>query len=125
MKPCWVGLLALLVLAIWVGSGNAHGIDPLVQDLKTGDEPTRIRAIIALGQSGDPTAAEVLRAAQDDESHLVRQYARHALMDLLRILAHTSRLVTRWLDELLARTEERLEVPQRTMVQPTIENPRD
>jgi HEAT repeat protein len=109
MKRYRVGLLVLLIVAAWVGPGSTSGIDPLIQDLKTGDEPTRIRAVVALGQSGDPTAVEVLRNALHDESHLVRQYALHALTDLLRILEHTSRLVTRWLHDLLGQLEQRLE----------------
>jgi HEAT repeat protein len=125
MKLCQVGMLALLVIAAWVGPGDASGIDPLIQDLKTGDEPIRIRAVVALGQSGDPAAVEVLREALHDESRLVRQYALHALTDLLRILEHTSRLVTRWLHDLLGRLEQGLEESQTTAAEQPISTTRD
>ena len=90
----------------WVGSGSARGIEPLVHDLRTGDEATRVRAVLALGHSGEAHAVEVLREALYDESPLVRQYALHAFKQLLLELAQTSRLVTQWLDALLERLEE-------------------
>jgi biopolymer transport protein ExbB/TolQ len=117
MKQYGVGLLALLIVAAWVGSGWASSIDVLIQDLKTGDEPTRIRAVVALGHSADPKAVEALREALHDESQLVRRYALQALKDLLQILERTSRLVTRWLHDLVDRLEQRLEEPQTTAVQ--------
>jgi hypothetical protein len=79
-----------------------------------------VRAVLALGHSDDPQAVEVLRHALHDESQLVRKHALQALRHLLLILAHTSRLVTHWLHDLLERVEERLEEPQVTIVkQPT------
>jgi HEAT repeat protein len=125
MKPYRVGMLALLVWVAWVGPGFARGIDPLIQDLKTGDETTRIRAVVALGHSGDPTAVEVLREALNDESRLVRQYAIQALTDLLRILEHTSHLVTRWLHDLRVRFEQRLEEPQTIAAQKSLSTTRE
>ena len=115
-----VGLLVVLVVMVWVGAGSARGIEPLMHDLRTGDEATRVRAVLALGHSGDPQAVEVVRQAFHDESPRVRQYARHAIKHLLLRLAQTSRLVTQWLDDLL----ERLEAPHVTTVQPPIEPPR-
>jgi HEAT repeat protein len=120
MKPCRVGMFALLVVAVWVGPGYARGIDSLIQDLKTGDETTRIRAVVALGRSGDPAAVESLREALSDESRLVRQYALHALTDLLRVLEHASHLVSRWLHDLREQLEQRLEGPQTTAVRRSI-----
>ncbi len=114
MKPYWIGLLALLVWVASVGSAGASGIDALIQDLRTGDEATRIRAVVALGNSADPQAVEALHEALHDESRLVRQYALHALKDLLEILERTSRLVTRWLHDLVDRLEQQLEEPQTT-----------
>ncbi|HXH14494.1 MAG TPA: HEAT repeat domain-containing protein [Alphaproteobacteria bacterium] len=114
MKPYWIGLLALLVWVASVGSGGASGIDALIQDLRTGDETTRIRAVVALGDSADPKAVGALQEALHDESRLVRQYALHALKDLLQILERTSRLVTRWLHDLVDRLEQQLEEPQTT-----------
>jgi hypothetical protein len=125
MKPCWVGILALLLWAAWVGLGTARDLNPLIQDLKTGDEPTRIRAVVALGHSGDPTAVEILREALNDESQLVRKYALHALTDLLRILEHTSRLVTRWLRDLLGQLEQGLAESQMTGAKKPIVTTRD
>jgi hypothetical protein len=124
MKLCSVGLLVVLVAVACAGPGAARGLEPLVQDLRTGDEPTRVRAVLALGHSGDPHAVEVLRQAVHDESPLVRTHALQALKHLLLSLAHTSRLVTHWLDELLKRVEEQLEAPQVTTVQRPIETPR-
>jgi urease accessory protein UreH len=112
VKPCWVGIVVLLVLAVWVSSGSTSSIDPLIEDLKTGDETTRVRAVVALGHSRDPQAVEALREALHDESGLVRQYALHALADLLRILEHTSQSFTRWLRDLRDRLEQRLDEPQ-------------
>jgi HEAT repeat protein len=120
MKWCWGGILIVLVVIAWVGSGSARGLEPLVHDLKTGDEATRVRAVLALGDSGDAQAVEVVRDAFHDESPLVRQYARHAFKQLLLRLAQTSRLVTQWLDDLLDRWEE----PHVITVQPPTESPK-
>ena len=120
MKWCWGGLLIVLVVMAWVGPGAARGLEPLVHDLRTGDETTRVRAVLALGHSGEAQAVEVLREALHDESPRVRQYARYALKQLLLRLAQTSRLVTQWLDALL----ERLEAPHVITVQPPTETPR-
>ena len=120
MKLCWVGLLVVSVAVACAGHGAARGLEPLVQDLRTGDEPTRVRAVLALGHSGDPHAVEVLRQAVHDESPLVRQHALQALKQLLLSLAHTSRLVTHWLHDLL----ERLEEPHVATVKPLTETPR-
>jgi HEAT repeat protein len=114
------GLLIVLVVMAWVGSGAARGIEPLVHDLRTGDEATRVRAVLALGHSGDPQAVEVVRQALHDESPLVRQYARQAFKQLLLRLAQTSRLVTQWLDDLI----ERLEEPHVITVKPPTDPPR-
>ena len=114
------GLLIVLVVMAWVGSGAARGIEPLVHDLRTGDEATRVRAVLALGHSGEAHAVEVLREAFHDESPRVRQYALHAIKQLLLRLAQTSRLVTQWLEALL----ERLEEPHVITVQPPTETPR-
>ena len=124
MKLCWVGLLVVLVVAAWVSPGSARGLEPLVHDLRTGDEPTRVRAVRALGHSGDPQAVEVLRHALHDESQLVRNHALQALRHLLLSLAHTSRLVTHWLHDLLEQVEERLEERQATTMPRPIETPR-
>jgi hypothetical protein len=61
MKRCWGGLLIVLVITAWVGPGSARGLEPLVHDLRTGDEATRVRAVLALGHSGEAQAVEVLR----------------------------------------------------------------
>jgi HEAT repeat protein len=121
MKRCGIGMLVVLVLVAWVGPGSARGMEPLVHDLRTGDETTRVRAVLALGHSGDPQAVEVLRHALHDESPLVRTHALEAFKHLLLTLAHASRLVTHWLHELLERLEERLEEPQVTTVKGSIE----
>jgi hypothetical protein len=120
MKRYWVGMLVVLVVMVWVGSGSARGIEPLIHDLRTGDEATRVRAVLALRDSGDPQAVEALRDALHDENPRVRQYALQAFKHLLLILAQTSRLVTQWLDELL----ERLEEPHVITVQPPTGTPR-
>ena len=120
MKRCWGGLLIVLMVMAWVGSGSARGLEPLVHDLRTGDEATRVRAVLALGHSGEAQAAEVLREALHDESPRVRQHARHAFKQLLLGLAQTSRLVTQWLDDLLERWEE----PHVITVPPPTEPPR-
>jgi HEAT repeat protein len=120
MKLRWGGILIVLVVMAWVGPGAARGLEPLVHDLRTGDETTRVRAVLALGHSGEAQAVEVLREALHDESPRVRQYARYALKQLLLRLAQTSRLVTQWLDALL----ERLEAPHVITVQPPTETPR-
>jgi hypothetical protein len=120
MKRCWGGILIVLVVVAWVGPGAARGLEPLVHDLRTGDEATRVRAVLALGHSGDAQAVEVLREALHDESPRVRQHALQAFKHLLRMLAQTSRLVTQWLDALL----ERLEEPHVITVQPPTEPPR-
>jgi HEAT repeat protein len=115
-----VGMLIVLVVIAWVGSGSARGIEPLVHDLRTGDEATRVRAVLALGHSGEAQAVEVIREAFHDESPRVRQYALQAFKQLLLGLAQTSRLVTQWLDALL----ERLEEPHVITVPPPTEPPR-
>jgi hypothetical protein len=116
MKLYWIGIVVLLIMGAWAGHGSAGDLAPFIHDLKTGDESTRIRAVMALGESGDPHAVDALREALQDDSRLVRQYALHALMDLLRILEHTSRLVTRWLHELRDRFAQPVEEPQTTAV---------
>jgi len=124
MKLCSVGLLVVCVAVACAGPGAARGLEPLVQDLRAGDEPTRVRAVLALGHSGDPQAVEVLRQAVHDESPLVRTHALLALKHLLLSLAHTSRLVTHWLHVLLERVEAQLEEPHVTTVKPSTEPPR-
>lgn len=109
MRQRQVWIISLLIVVAWMSAGYASDIDALIQDLKNGDESTRIRAVVALGQSGDPQAVEVLREAMHDESQLVRKYALYALRDLLQVLERTSRLVTRWLHDLLDRVEQQLE----------------
>jgi HEAT repeat protein len=113
-------MLIVLIVMAWVGSGSARNIEPLVHDLRTGDEATRVRVVLALGHSGEGHAVEVVRDAVHDESPLVRQYALHAFKQLLLRLAQTSRLVTQWLDDLL----ERLEEPHVITVKPPTEPPR-
>jgi hypothetical protein len=120
MKRYGIDMLIVLIVIAWVGSGSARGLEPLVHDLRTGDEATRVRAVLALGHSGDAQAVEVLREALHDESPRVRQYALHAIKQLLLRLAQTARLVTQWLDTLL----ERLEAPHVITVQPPTETPR-
>ena len=116
MKRWWVGMLVVLVVVAWTGPAAARSIEPLVHDLRTGDEATRVRAVLALGYSDDPQAVEILRHALHDESQLVRKHALQALRHFLLILTHTSRLFTHWLHELLERVEEGLEEPQVTIV---------
>jgi HEAT repeat protein len=124
MKLCSAGLLVVFVAVACAGPGAARGLEPLVQDLRTGDEPTRVRAVLALGHSSDPHAVEVLRQAAHDDSQLVRTHALLALKHLLLSLEHTSWLVTYWLHALLAQVEEQLEEPQGTTVKPSTEPPR-
>jgi hypothetical protein len=122
MKRAWLGMLVILVVA-WGNLAAARGLDPLIHDLTTGDESARVRAVVALGRSGDPQAVEVLRQALHDDSALVRQHALRALKELLLALVQTSRLVTAWLNDLLARLEERLEEPPVTTVTGPIDPP--
>jgi hypothetical protein len=124
MKRCWVGPIVVLLLVAWVSPGSARDLEPLVHDLRSGDETTRVRAVMALGHSGDPQAVEVLRHAVHDDSQLVRKHALQALKHLLLVLTHTSRLVTHWLHELLERVEEGLEEPQVITVRRPLETPR-
>jgi HEAT repeat protein len=94
-------LLALLLLTSGIDSSYADRLQPLIDDLKSMEMDTKLKAIRSLGESGEIRAVPPLIAALNDEHVVVRQYAAEALQHLARILDDVYVGVKRWLQFLI------------------------
>jgi HEAT repeat protein len=96
-------LLGLLLLTGGVDLSHADRLQPLLDDLASTDMDTRLKAITALGESGEVRAVPPLIAALNDEHDVIRQYAAEALRNLARVLDDAYAVVKRWLQSLINR----------------------
>jgi HEAT repeats len=94
-------LLGLLLLTCGIGLSDADQLQPLLDDLTSADMNTRLKAITALGESGEVRAIPPLIAALNDEHDVIRQYAAEALQNLARVLDDAYAVVKRWLHSLI------------------------
>jgi len=94
-------LLALLLLTSGIEWSYADRLQPLIDDLKSTEMATRLKAIKSLGESGEIRAVPPLIAALNDEHDVVRRYAAEALQNLSRILDDVYTGVKRWLQSLI------------------------
>src|SRR5262249_15567969 len=74
---------------------------PLINDLKSADAETVLKAIEGLGKSGDIRALPALLDVLRDERSVVRQYAVEALQHLVRALDDVHIIVKHWLQSLI------------------------
>jgi HEAT repeat protein len=96
----WI-CLAVLLLTYTSGLADADQLRPLINDLKSADTETTLKAIKGLGESGDIHAVPLLLKALRDERGVVRQYAIEALQPLVRTLDDMYIVVKRWLQSLI------------------------
>jgi HEAT repeat protein len=99
-------LCVLLTSLLVVGAmTTSHGdeFQRLIQDLRSSDEASRMKAVKALGQSGEMRALNPLLEALKDDSALVREHALEALRNLVKVLSDVYRLMRWWFQDLLNR----------------------
>jgi HEAT repeat protein len=96
----WI-CLAVLLLTYTSGLADADQLRPLINDLKSADTETTLKAIEGLGESGDIRAVPLLLKALRDERDVVRQYAIEALQRLVRTLDDMYIVVKHWLQSLI------------------------
>lgn len=96
----WILLAALLPTSA-IGLAYADQLRPLIDDLKSADVETALKAITQLGESGDLRAVSPLLDALRDERDVVRQSAAEALQHLVRALDDVYIVVKRWLQALI------------------------
>ena len=96
----WI-LLAALLLTSDISPAGAERLRPLLDDLKSADVETALKAISELGESGDIRAVSPLLDALRDERAAVRQSAAEALQHLVRALDDVYSVVKRWLQALI------------------------
>jgi HEAT repeats len=96
----WI-LLAALPLTSAIGLAYADQLRPLINDLKSADVDTALKAVTDLGESGDIRAVSPLLDALRDERDAVRQSAAEALQHLVRALDDVYIVVKRWLQALI------------------------
>jgi hypothetical protein len=94
-------LLALLLLTSGIDLSYADRLRPLIDDLRSTDTDTKLKAIKSLGESGDIRAVPPLLAVLRDERGVVRQYAVEALQNLARVLDDVYAVVKRWLQSFI------------------------
>jgi HEAT repeat protein len=96
-------LLAATLLANSIGPAYADQLRPLLNDLKSADTATVLKAIEGLGESGDIRAVPPLLEALRDKRGVVRQYTVEALQHLVQALDDGYLVVKRWLQSLINR----------------------
>lgn len=95
-------IVALLLLGMWHAPGEADNLDRLLHDATSGTPHVRLKALQALGNSGDVRAVQPLLAALQDLDPTIRSCAIAALQSLVRTLQGVYDAVAQWLDALLA-----------------------
>jgi hypothetical protein len=101
MRTTSLILLALLLLTSGINLSYADGLQPLIDDLKSTNTDTKLKAIKSLGESGDIRAVPPLLTVLRDERGMARQYAVEALQNLARVLDDVYVVVKRWLQSLI------------------------
>jgi HEAT repeat protein len=96
----WVFLVALSLMQ-GTGLADASQLRPLINDLKSADTATALKAVKGLGESGDIRAVPPLLGALGDERDVVRQYAVEALQHLVQALDNVYIVAKRWLQSLI------------------------
>lgn len=94
-------LLAATLLANTIGLAYADQLRPLINDLKSANTTTVLKAIKGLGESGDIRAVPPLLEALRDKRGVVRQYTVEALQHLAQALDDGYLVVKRWLQSLI------------------------
>ncbi|MGH8064696.1 MAG: HEAT repeat domain-containing protein [Candidatus Entotheonellia bacterium] len=94
-------LLAAMLLTNTIGLAYADQLRPLINDLKSADTTTVLKAIRGLGESGDIRAVPPLLEALRDKRGVVRQYTVEALQHLVQALDDGYIVVKRWLQSLI------------------------
>jgi HEAT repeat protein len=101
MRTAILAFLAALLLTHMLGLADADQLQPLIDDVKSVETATAIKAIKGLGDSRDIRALPPLLAALRDERGVVRQYAVEALQHLVRTLDTVYYVAKRWLQSLI------------------------
>ena len=96
-------LLASLLVVGAITASHGDEFQRLIQDLRSTDEETRMKAVKALGESGEMRALKPLLEALRDDSVVVREHALEALRNLVKVLSDVYRLMRWWLQDLLNR----------------------
>jgi HEAT repeat protein len=96
----WTFLAALLLMGA-VRLADADELRPLINDLQSADTERALKAIAALGSSGDIRAVPPLLEALRDVREVVRQSAIEALQRLVGALDDAYIVVKRWLRSLI------------------------
>ncbi|GIX45895.1 MAG: hypothetical protein KatS3mg131_0106 [Candidatus Tectimicrobiota bacterium] len=95
-------LLLGLSLGLWASAGTADEVARWLEEAHSPELAVRLRALAALGESGDPRAVPPLLAALHDAHPSVRECAVAALQALVRTLRTAYRALAQWLEDLLA-----------------------
>ena len=103
MRTKSLTLAVVLLLTNGIDLAYADRLQPLIDDLKSADTDTKLKAIKSLGESGDIRAVPALLAVLRDERGVVRRYAVEALQNLARLLDDAYVVVKRWLQSLINR----------------------
>lgn len=101
MRPSILAFLAPLLLTHMLGLVDADQLQPLIDDVKSAETATALKAIKGLEDSRDIRALPPLLAALRDERGVVRQYAVEALQHLVRTLDTVYYVAKRWLQSLI------------------------
>jgi len=100
-----IALASILFICSLCGGWSAAAadeIDRLTTEATTGAYEVRLRALHALGKSGDIRALPPLLAAVKDQNAAIREQAIAALRALAQTLHGVYRAVAQWIKELLA-----------------------
>ena len=103
MRTMTCFLLSAMLLTNTGGLAYADQLRPLINDLKSADTATVLKAIKGLGESGDIRAVPPLLGALRDKRGVVRQYTIEALQHLVQALDDGYLVVKRWLQSLINR----------------------
>jgi HEAT repeats len=96
----WIFLAALLLTGT-MHLADADQLRPLIDDLKSADTETALKAVTELGASGDIRAVPPLLEALGDARGVVRQSAVKALQHLVKALDDVYIVVKHWLQSLI------------------------
>ena len=116
--------IPFIVLTFLLPSGGLQRsytdqLQPLIEDLRSADMSTRLRAIESLGASGDIRAIPPLLAIAQQEQGLMRQYAVGALQNLAHLLDDVHVVMKRWLQSLIDRLRSGPGGDRTTVTSPT------
>jgi hypothetical protein len=111
-----VALVSVLALiGVWVPPTVADDIDRLSREATSGSLQVRLRALQALGHSGDLRALQPLLMALHDDDTTIRACAIAALQSLVRALKGLYDTVAQWIEALLATLQSPAREPPPTV----------